>query len=122
MRDKFLLTSTVASSAALTLAHRAYAAGCDLTTGVQAGANCAQGTTTGKSLPDQIGTVTNTLLLALGIIAVIMIIIGGLRYVLSGGNENATRGAKDTILYAVIGLVVALLSYAIVNFAINQFK
>ena len=46
------------------------------------------------------------------------VIIGGIRYAVSGGDENGTRAAKDTILYAIIGLVVALLAYAIVNFVL----
>ena len=48
-----------------------------------------------------------------------MLIIGGFRYVFSQGNEKAVTGAKDTILYAIIGLVIAILSYAIVNFVLG---
>ncbi|MGK2896506.1 MAG: hypothetical protein ACSLEY_02820 [Candidatus Saccharimonadales bacterium] len=59
------------------------------------------------------------LLWAIGIISVIMIIVGGLLYVLSSGNPSNTKKAKDTILYAVIGLVVALLSYTIVNYVLG---
>jgi hypothetical protein len=66
-----------------------------------------------------IGTITNTLIIAIGIISVIMIVIGGLRYVLSGGDQKGTTAAKDTILYAVIGMVVALLAYSIANFVIG---
>jgi len=65
--------------------------------------------------------VVNTLLFILGIISVIMIIVGGLRYTTSGGDSSATKAAKDTILYAVIGLVVAMLSFTIVNYVIAQF-
>ena len=48
-----------------------------------------------------------------------MIIWGGIRYVLSAGNSAALTSAKNTIVYAVIGLIVAILAYAIVNFVIN---
>ncbi len=58
------------------------------------------------------------MLFVLGAAAVIMIVIGGIRYTVSGGDSSAVKGAKDTILYAVIGVVVALLAYAIVNFVI----
>ena len=51
--------------------------------------------------------------------AVIMIIWGGIRYVLSAGNSAALTSAKNTIIYAIIGLVIAILAYAIVNFVIN---
>lgn len=68
-----------------------------------------------------IKTIVNTLLFILGAVAVIMIILGGIRYAISQGDSNAITAAKNTILYAVIGLVVALLAYAIVNFVIDQF-
>ena len=63
--------------------------------------------------------IVNLLIYVVGIIAVIMIVVGGLRYVLSGGDASGISGAKNTILYAVVGLVVAILAYAIVNFAIG---
>lgn len=63
--------------------------------------------------------VTNTILYIVGIIAVIMLIIGGIRYVVSGGDSKKVTDAKNTILYAIIGLIIAFLSYAIVNFVIS---
>jgi glucan phosphoethanolaminetransferase (alkaline phosphatase superfamily) len=68
-----------------------------------------------------IKTVINLLLTALGIIAVIMIIIGGIRYTTSQGDSAGVTGAKNTIIYAVAGLVVAILSFAIVNFVLGYF-
>jgi hypothetical protein len=65
--------------------------------------------------------VINTLLVVLGMIAVIMIVIGGIRYTTSNGDANQTKSAKDTIMYAVIGLVVAIFAFAIVNFVLNAF-
>ena len=50
-----------------------------------------------------------------------MMIIGGIRYVISNGDSSQITSAKNTIMYAVIGLVVALLAYAIVNFIVVQF-
>jgi len=85
------------------------------------GADLAQPTGTSSDLQVQVKNVTNTMLLVIGIVAVIMLIIGGFRYVLSNGNEKATVAAKDTILYAIIGIVVALLSFAIVNFVLGRF-
>ena len=63
--------------------------------------------------------VTNTVLYIVGIIAVIMLIIGGIKYVISGGDSKKVTDAKNTILYAIIGLIIAFLSYAIVNFVIS---
>ena len=66
-------------------------------------------------------TVTNVLLFIIGAVSVIMLIIGGVRYTISQGDSSAVTSAKNTILYAVIGLIVAILAYAVVNFVIVQF-
>lgn len=63
--------------------------------------------------------VTNTVLYIVGIIAVIMLIIGGIKYVVSGGDSKKVTDAKNTILYAIIGLIIAFLAFAIVNFVIS---
>jgi TRAP-type C4-dicarboxylate transport system permease small subunit len=72
------------------------------------------------SLETYIQTIINVLLGLIGVVAVIMLIYGGFRYVLSAGNEKATSAAKDTILFAIIGIVVAVLAFAIVNFVIGS--
>lgn len=53
------------------------------------------------------------------IIAVIVIVVGGIQYVTSNGNPSAVQKAKQTIMYAAIGLVISLMAVAIVNFAIG---
>ncbi len=63
--------------------------------------------------------ITNTILYIVGIVAVIMLIIGGVKYVISGGDAKKVTDAKNTVLYAIIGLVIAFLAYAIVNFVIS---
>lgn len=63
--------------------------------------------------------VTNTILYIVGIIAVFMLIIGGIKYLISGGDAKKVTDAKNTILYAIIGLVIAFLAFAIVNFVIS---
>lgn len=74
-----------------------------------------------NSAPNMIEIVINTALFILGMVAVLMIVIGGIRYTTSAGNPSQTKSAKDTILYAVIGLVVAIMAYTIVNFVLNWF-
>ena len=56
----------------------------------------------------------------IGIIAVIMIIIGGVNYTMSQGDSTKVQKAKNTILYGIIGLVVVLLAFAIVNFVLGS--
>ena len=85
------------------------------------GSDKAGGSGSTASIGDIIKTIVNVLLFILGAVAVIMIVIGGIRYTISQGDSSAITSAKNTILYAVIGLVVALLAYAIVNFVIAQF-
>ena len=63
--------------------------------------------------------VTNTILYIVGIVAVIMLIIGGIKYVISGGDSKKVTDAKNTVLYAIIGLVICFLAFAIVNFVIS---
>lgn len=65
--------------------------------------------------------VTNILLFIIGVLSVIMLIYGGIRYVVSGGDAKAVEAAKNTILYAIVGLIVAILAFAIVNFVVGTF-
>lgn len=91
---------------------------------LQSGADAAQGTDQAADLFGDGGifqTITNVLLFIIGAISVIMLIIGGIRYVVSGGDSAAVTAAKNTILYAVVGIVVAILAYALVNFVISSF-
>jgi hypothetical protein len=64
--------------------------------------------------------ITNTALFVIGAISVLMLIYGGIRYTISGGNDKDVVAAKNTIMYAIIGIVVALLAYSIVNFVLGQ--
>lgn len=66
--------------------------------------------------------VINTMLVVIGIIAVIMIVIGGIKYVVSNGESQQIQSAKNTILYSVIGLILAMAAFPIVNFVIDRFK
>lgn len=104
------------TSLSLAVAGTAVAANPD----VSQGANAAQGSLSGTPLTQQVASITNTLLIVIGVVAVLMLIVGGFRYIFSQGDEKQTKGAKDTILFSIIGIVVALLAYAIVNFVLGQ--
>jgi hypothetical protein len=58
------------------------------------------------------------MLFVIGALSVVMLTIGGLRYVISAGNAAAVTSARNTVLYAVIGLIIALIAYAVINFVI----
>lgn len=88
----------------------------------QAGANAARANGMPAELIGATGVftrITNTILYAVGIISVVMLVYGGLRYIVSGGDSKKVTDAKNTIMYAIIGLIIAILSYAIVNFVIS---
>src|SRR5690606_385058 len=63
---------------------------------------------------------TQLIVFATGAIAVIMVIIGGFKYVVSGGDSNGIQSAKNTILYSLIGLVVAIFAQVIVSFVLAR--
>ncbi|MGB2787068.1 MAG: hypothetical protein WBB94_01655 [Candidatus Saccharimonadaceae bacterium] len=97
----------------------------DASGGVQGGANCAK---TDDQRTELFGgdesifkIITNTLLFIIGAVAVIMLIYGGIRYTISGGESASITAAKNTILYAVVGIIVALLGFALVNWVIDAF-
>lgn len=79
------------------------------------------GSANDDGLKDAVRTVVNILLFVIGAVAVVMLIIGGFKYVISNGNSGQMESAKNTILYAVIGIVIALAAYAIVGFVIDAF-
>lgn len=68
---------------------------------------------------DQVQSAVGFFFIIAGIIAVIMIIIGGYWYVLSGGDPQRTKKAKDTILYAVVGLMISVSAWIIIEFIIG---
>jgi hypothetical protein len=91
----------------------------DATSG--ADGTCATTTTTGETEANRlIKNVINVFSLVVGVVAVIMIIVGGFRYITSGGSDSSVSGAKNTILYAIIGLVIVALAQIIVRFVLTK--
>lgn len=82
-----------------------------------AGCNTSDATTKINNL---IRTIVNLLSAIVGIVAVIMIIVGGLRYITSGGNDTSVTSAKNTILYAIIGLIIVALAQVLVRFTLSK--
>ena len=73
-------------------------------------------------LSNTIKNATNIVLFVAGALAVIMIIYGGIRYITAHGDEKQVKVAKDTIVYSVAGLIIAILAYALVTFIFDRFK
>ena len=74
----------------------------------------------GETVNSIVTDVINIISLIVGVISVIMIIIGGLRYITSNGDSGNVTNAKNTILYAVIGLVIVALAQLVVRFVIDR--
>lgn len=75
---------------------------------------------TGGRINGLVRTAINIFSVVIGFIAVVMIIISGLRYITSAGDSNAVNGAKNTLLYAVVGLVIVALAQVIVRFVLSK--
>lgn len=91
--------------------------------GIKGGLKCVESKDTPNDLFGSSGifkTIVDILLFIIGAIAVIMLIIGGVRYTTSNGDQKAVESAKNTIMYAIIGIIVAILAYAIVGFVVNS--
>jgi len=74
----------------------------------------------GEKLDSTLSAVINIASLVVGVVSVIMVIIGGLKYVSSQGDSNGTASAKNTVIYAIVGLVIVALSQIMVRFVINR--
>ena len=83
-------------------------AGCQVTGGDEGGFNAL------------LTKIINVISVIVGVVAVIMIIVGGFRYITSGGSPDKVTGAKNTILYGIIGLIVVALAQVIVRFVLRQ--
>ncbi len=120
-----LLTTSVAFSSAVNAADEpdgTCTSGGSDSLSLSNGVNCAKGDDQDGNLFGAGGifrTITNALLFLIGAISVIMLVYGGFRYATSGGNQESVNAAKNTILYAIVGLVVAILGFAIVQWVVG---
>lgn len=131
MLRKILLSVSIALAAIMPLA---FAGGAYAAEGIQqnlcAGANlnvntdCNSGGITDaeaqQRINDILHSVINLFSLVVGIVSVIMIIFGGLKYITSGGDSGNVGSAKNTILYAIIGIVIVALAQFIVRFVLTK--
>ena len=98
------------------LATDGYSNASKYTSGEKAGTGAGQGT----NLMTVLQTIINVALGVIGFVAVVMIIMGGVQYTTSSGDAAKVTKAKNTILYGIVGLVIALLAFAIVNFVLTN--
>lgn len=82
--------------------------------------SCQSTSQASSKLQDLLTDIVNIISAVVGVVAVIMIIVGGLKYITSGGDSNKVGGAKNTLIYAIIGLVVVALAQVIVRFVLSK--
>lgn len=87
---------------------------------VGSGGDCADDVEAEGKVNDLIALIINIFSIIVGVVSVIMIIIGGLKYITSSGDSNNVQSAKNTILYAIIGLVIVALAQIIVRFVLSK--
>lgn len=92
----------------------------DAKTQIESAVNEVGGSENKTDVKGFIGNIIKTMFFAVGVLAVIVIIFAGVTFVMSAGNSQTIQKAKTTIIYAVIGLIVSILSYAIVNFVVSS--
>lgn len=122
--SSILLAVSVATTGAALAVMPAHAqtpeqSACQGSGGTWSGSTCTQGN---RTVTGTIKSIGNIIIFITGAISVLMIIIGGLRYTTSGGDQGSISSAKNTILYAVVGLIVSVMAYAIVNFVLSNVK
>ena len=71
---------------------------------------------------DTVTNILNNVFLVVGSLAVLFIVIGGFRYIISGGDSQSTAKARNTIIYAAVGLAVTLAATAIVNLVLGKIQ
>lgn len=124
-RFKFFLLATFTILIFGSAPQLAQAVDCNSSTAaaIQCGTDNAAGVPSGStpaSIDTTITNIINLISIVVGIAAVIMIIVGGFRYITSGGNQEGVKSAKNTIIYALIGLVIVALAQMIVKFVLNK--
>jgi hypothetical protein len=115
----FLTTGVVAAQQVTTDIQNGLCSGANLQFTTSA-ASCATDRSAITRVNNIIHRIVNLLSVLVGVVAVIMIIVGGLRYVTSGGSDSSVSAAKNTILYAVIGLVIVAMAQIVVHFVLSN--
>jgi hypothetical protein len=124
--NKLLIAVLAVAGLSLPLAANTYAADpfCDESlrgTPVWDSMGCGQtAEAANKTFSDTVIGIINAVLAVIGIVAVVFVIYGGFLYLTSAGDASKVKKGKDTLMYALIGLVIVGLAFAIVNFVINN--
>lgn len=135
LKNNIILIVAAAVLSVFSLVLPLSASAADSTTNIQQSVNCGVGSGTGNvglgnscakptgqedKVANIIRTVINIFSAVVGAVSVVMIILGGFKYITSGGDSNNVSGAKNTILYAIVGLVIVAFAQIIVQFVLER--
>lgn len=81
---------------------------------------CKEATGGGDTLTPRLNSIIKALLFIAGVLAVIIIVVSGIKYMTANGDKQALERAKSTLIYAVVGLIVVITAYAIVEFVLGK--
>lgn len=98
--------------------HQGVQCGVNLTFGEDE--NCEEDNNADEKIGSTLGTILNAFSVIAGVATIIMVIYAGFRYIVSGGEEKGVMGAKKTMIYAIVGVVLVILAQTIVNFVLNR--
>ncbi len=98
----------------------AASAACQGLTGIDSNANCTNTSTSGKTIGSLLNTVINIMSIVIGAVAIIMIIVGAFKFLTAAGDSNNVASARNTIIYALVGLVIAALAQILVHFVLTN--
>ena len=118
--SRIITSLALLGSLTLFTAGPAFAAPVDVFKGDACTGNTSICGSNGNDVYSILKNVINILLTVVGIISVIMIIVGGIKYVTSTGDSSSINSARETIIYAVVGLGISIMAFAIVNFVLGR--
>lgn len=123
----YALALTVVPGAMMLTASPAFAQNSEIQESLCSGANLeapgsttACATDTGTGVNGIVNTVITVFSWVVGVVSVIMIIVGGFKYVTSGGESSGVTSAKNTILYAIVGLIIVAIAQVVVKFVLSN--
>ncbi len=128
LKTRIILAVTIFLSAAvlLSVAQRPVAAASDFKgelcggASLELNAGSCKGDNSENKLNDLIGSIINVFSLVIGVVAIVMLLIGGLKFITSSGDAGRLTSAKQTIIYALVGLIIVALAQAAVRFILNK--
>ncbi len=114
------LLPTAVASAGCTHIGNEIAAGANAASGPNSNIGCSDPGSSAEGIKTLAGNLVSVFSIIVGIVSVIMIIYGGFRYITSGGDSGNVGNAKNTLIYAIVGLIIVALAQLIVHFVLSS--